>query len=68
MDTQYVPDLLCTVDEIASFLGVKRRTAEYWIETGRIPVKRMGRTIIASRAKLSEALELGPSGAERVAS
>jgi excisionase family DNA binding protein len=60
--SDYTSDLLCTVAEIADYLGVKRRTAEHWIETGRIPVKRMGRTIIASRARLSETLEIQRSG------
>jgi excisionase family DNA binding protein len=62
-DTTHTPDLLVTVDEIADFLGIKRRTAEYWIEMGRIPVKRMGRTITASRARLTRALDLGPEAA-----
>jgi excisionase family DNA binding protein len=51
-------DLLYGVKEIANYLGVKPRTAEYWIEHRRIPVKRMGRTICARRSSLDAAFDM----------
>ena len=50
-------DMLFGVAEIAKFLNVKERTAGYWIEQKRIPIRRMGRTIVARRSKLLEAIE-----------
>jgi excisionase family DNA binding protein len=50
-------DLVHGTAEIAEFLNVKRRTAEYWIEQKRIPVIRIGRTVCARRATLVAALE-----------
>jgi excisionase family DNA binding protein len=47
-------DVLQGVREIARYLNIKERTAEYWIELGRIPVKRMGkgRTVCARKSLL----------------
>jgi excisionase family DNA binding protein len=56
-DTMDTSDLLQGVREIARFLNVKERTAEYWIEQKRIPVKRIGRTIVARRSKLLAAFD-----------
>jgi excisionase family DNA binding protein len=50
-------DLLHGTAEIAEFLNIKRRTAEYWIEQKRLPIIRMGRTICARRASLIAALQ-----------
>jgi excisionase family DNA binding protein len=57
--TMETSDLLQGVSEIARFLNIKERTAEYWIKKGKLPVRRIGRTIIARRSRLLEALETG---------
>jgi excisionase family DNA binding protein len=50
-------DLLHGIQEIAQFLNVTPRTAEYWIQKKHIPVVRIGRTVCARRHRLVEALD-----------
>jgi hypothetical protein len=53
-------DVLFAAKEIAAFLSgllgrrISRKTTYYWIESGRLPVGRLGSTIIASKTKLRD--------------
>jgi excisionase family DNA binding protein len=56
-------DLLYGAHAIAEYLNITVRQAEHLIETGRIPIFKIGRTVAARRSKLNaalEALEAGP--------
>ena len=48
-------DLLHGACEIAAYLGISERETYYAIEAGHIPVKRMGRLIVASKSVLRRA-------------
>ena len=50
-------DLLYGCEAIATFLGIKKRSAQHLIETNRIPHFRVGKTVCARRARLIEAFE-----------
>jgi hypothetical protein len=45
-------DLLYGLRAIATFLGVSERRARYWAGLGCLPVGRLGRTLVASKATL----------------
>jgi hypothetical protein len=49
--------LLYGADAIAGFLGITLRQAQHLIETKRIPVFKVGKTVAARRAKVLAALE-----------
>jgi excisionase family DNA binding protein len=51
------PDLLYGVQAIANYLGVKRRVAYHLIETDRLPVFKIGKTVCSKRSTVSAALE-----------
>jgi hypothetical protein len=51
-DTPLADDLLHGVKAIAQFLGVSQRQAQWQIDTGAIPVARMGRLIVGSKSVL----------------
>jgi hypothetical protein len=50
-------DLLPGARKIADFLGVKPREVYYLAATGRLPIGRLGRKLIASRAQLRRAVK-----------
>jgi excisionase family DNA binding protein len=50
-------DLLYGVKSIASFLGIKERSAQHLVETKRIPYFKVGKTVCARRSKLIEAMD-----------
>jgi len=56
-DTQSPADLLYGVTAIASFLGIKKRSAQHLIETGRLPSFKVGKTVCARRSTVLAALE-----------
>jgi hypothetical protein len=49
-------DLCWTVEGIAKSIGRTTRQTRWMIQNGRLPVKRVGRTMVASKAALREAL------------
>jgi hypothetical protein len=48
-------DLIYGAEEIGDFLGITARAAYHQIESGNLPVKRMGRLIVASKSALRRA-------------
>ncbi len=61
-------DLIHGVEAIASFLAVRKRTAQHWIETqDDLPVFRVGRSICARRADLNAWLARGRSAGQQTA-
>jgi excisionase family DNA binding protein len=50
-------DMLHGVAEIARFLNVSENTAEYWIREKMIPIRRIGKKIVARRSRLLEAMD-----------
>jgi excisionase family DNA binding protein len=59
-DNEMRPDLLYGANAIAEFLGVTRRIVYHQIESGRLPAKKWGRTVCASRREIMETLEQLP--------
>lgn len=47
-------DLLHGAVEIADFLGLNKRKAEYWIASTDVPVFKIGRAICARRSTLNQ--------------
>jgi hypothetical protein len=54
-ETPLAADLLHGACEIAAYLGISERQCYYAVEAGNIPVKRMGRLIVASKSVLRRA-------------
>jgi predicted site-specific integrase-resolvase len=52
-------DVLVGGDAIAKELGVDRHTVYYWFKhgIGNLPIGRVGRRLVASRAKLRQAIK-----------
>jgi excisionase family DNA binding protein len=59
-------DLLRGIAEIAQFLRISPRTVERWVANGKLPVKRIGRTVVARRCRLAEFVDT-PDGDQRAA-
>jgi excisionase family DNA binding protein len=55
--TTEAPDLLYGAERIAEFLGVTRPIVYHLIETGKLPAKKWGRTVCASRREIMEAVD-----------
>jgi hypothetical protein len=49
-------DLLYGASAIADFLGVTEMQVYHWVRKDRIPVGKMGKTLIASRRQLRKAI------------
>jgi hypothetical protein len=52
VESDLAADLLWGVEEIARFIGVNKRKAHHAIACGNLPVKRMGKLIVGSKAAL----------------
>jgi excisionase family DNA binding protein len=55
-ETMLCDDLLIGARPIGLYLGMSRRTIYHHIERGRLPITRLGRTIVARKSALSAAL------------
>ena len=50
-------DLLYGVKSIASFLGIKDRSAQHLVETKRIPHFKIGKTVCSRRSDIIDAMD-----------
>jgi hypothetical protein len=51
-ESDLAADLLWGTAKIAAFLGLSERQADHAIRSGHLPVRRMGRLIVGSKAAL----------------
>jgi predicted DNA-binding transcriptional regulator AlpA len=57
MSQTATPQVLYGAEAIADFLGISRKAVYHLVERERIPVSRIGRTIVARPARLLAALD-----------
>jgi excisionase family DNA binding protein len=52
-----ISDVLYGANEIADFLRISKKRVYHMVEAGRLPVRKMGRTLTARRSTLLRAFE-----------